>query len=463
MKTWQGRLSTPSSSLFDSFTSSIVQDRVLAPYDVAVSQAHARALARAGLISGEEAAQLVAALSDIGDEIGSGQMEWRDDLEDVHTHIEVQLREKLGDLAGKLHTGRSRNDQVAADLRLYVRDHERRLLHMLLDLEGALIELASRYSDALMPGYTHLQQAQPVLIAYPLLAHAAMLTRDWERFREAMARTTHSPLGSGALAGSSFPIDRRHLAEAVGLGAPIENSLDAVSDRDFAVEFVFAAALCMTHLSRLAEDVIIWSSVEFGFVKLPDGFASGSSMMPQKKNPDVLELIRGKSALVIGDVTALLVLVKGLPLGYNRDIQEDKTPLFHSTETLEGSIAILSAMVPEMAFDVDRCAASISSFAMATDLAEHLVRQGVPFREAHARVGSLVSRALDQGSGLTDIVAAEPAGEAGPRLDPTMLTPEASVRGKATEGSTNPEDVRRQIERAGARIAARRHWLERSS
>lgn len=456
MKTWQGRIQVRADSLFEAFTSSVIQDRRLAPYDIRASRVHARALARAGVISTEDADRLESALYEIAEEVASGDLLWRDELEDVHTHVESRLREKLGDLADALHTGRSRNDQIATDLRLYVKDQILEVLETILDLQSSLVMLANRYRSAVMPGYTHLQQAQPVLIAQPLLAYVSMLGRDWERFRDALARTDRSPLGCGALAGATFPLDRDFLAEECGFAGPIANSLDAVSDRDFVVEFVTAAALCMTHLSRLSEDLILWSSVEFGFLRLPDAFASGSSMMPQKKNPDVPELIRGKAALVIGDASAALTLVKGLPLGYNRDLQEDKTPLFRAADTLLPSLQILAAMVPEVEFDTERTERAVSSFAMATDLADHLVQQGVPFREAHRLVGGLVSACLREGRDLADLGPTDLQSAGIHTESLPALTPAASVRRKRTAGSTHPDAVADQLSAVESEIASRR-------
>jgi argininosuccinate lyase len=473
VKTWQGRIQAPADPLFEAFTSSVAQDQRLARYDVRVSQAHARALARAGVIPDADAKRLVEALQEIAAEVECGTFQWRDELEDVHTHVESRLRQKLGPLADSLHAGRSRNDQVAADLRLWLKDRTLETLAALLDLQEALLGLADRYRSAVMPGYTHLQQAQPVLIAQPLLAYAASLGRDWERFREVLPRIDRSPLGSGALAGSTFPLDRDLLARECGFAAVIPNSLDAVGDRDFAVEFTSAAALCMTHLSRFGEDLVLWSSAEFGFLRLPDAFASGSSMMPQKKNPDVAELIRGKAALVIGDATAALALVKGLPLGYNRDLQEDKTPLYHAADTLLACLRVLAAMVPQLEFDTERTERAVSGFTLATDLADYLVRKGVPFRQAHSVIAGLVSSLLERGRDLASVSPEElqaAVGE-GARLeterlpscrfdDLPELTPPAAIRRKRTAGSTHPDAVEEQIGAAVSQVGKRRTSLE---
>jgi argininosuccinate lyase len=459
MKTWQGRIGTPADPLFESFTSSVRQDQRLLPYDVRVSTAHAGALAAAGIITSEDAEQIERALAEIAAEAARGDFIWRDELEDVHTHVESRLREKIGSLADALHAGRSRNDQIAADLRLYVKDQTLAVIRALTALQRALLTLADCYRTAIMPGYTHLQQAQPILVAQPLLAYVGMLRRDAERFRDALRRTDRSPLGSGALAGATFDLDRELLARHAGFGEVIENSIDAVGDRDFLVEFVTAAALSMTHLSRLSEDLILWSSTEFGFVRLPDAFASGSSMMPQKKNPDVVELIRGKCALVIGDAAAALALVKGLPGGYNRDLQEDKTPLFHAADTLLASLRILTAMAPELEFDTERSARAVSSFALATDLADQLVRAGVPFREAHAAVGGLVAACLAQGRDLGDL-SLEELQHASPHFhELPAMTAAASVRRKRTAGSTHPDEVEKQVAMARARLTEQECWF----
>jgi len=459
MKTWQGRIQASADPRFEAFTSSVAQDRRLAPYDVRVSRAHARALARAGVIAEEDAERLVEALGEIGQEIGRGELVWRDELEDVHTHIESWLREKLGEPADALHAGRSRNDQIAADLRLYVKDQTVEVLGAILDLQTTLLMLAGR-NRTVMPGYTHLQQAQPVLIAQPLLAYVGMLGRDWERFRDGLMRTDRSPLGSGALAGSTFPLDREFLAEQCGFREVIPNSVDAVSDRDFLVEFISCAALCMTHLSRLGEDLILWSSTEFGFLRLPDAFASSSSMMPQKKNPDVAELIRGKAALIIGDCAAALSLVKGIPIGYNRDLQEDKVPLFHAVDALLPSLQILSGMVPDLQFDAERAEEAVSSFAMATDLADYLVQRGLPFREAHGAVARLVAICLEQGRELTALTP-DDLHAVSPYLDDVPdLSPVASVERKRTSGSTHPEEVDSQIHLTASKIRSHSTWLE---
>jgi argininosuccinate lyase len=446
MKTWQGRIRAPFDPAFERFNSSVIQDQRLAPYDIRVSRAQARALAQAGVITGDEAERLVAALAEIGEEIASGSFRWCDELEDVHTHVESRLREKLGPLADALHTGRSRNDQVAADLRLYTLEQTRRVMDGILRLQAGLLAVAERYRTAVMPGYTHLQQAQPVIIAQPLLAYLEMLGRDWERLHDSLHRADRSPLGSGAIAGSTFPLDRELLAREAGFSGVTGNSIDAVGDRDFLVEFIFNCALCLTHLSRLAEDVMLWASTEFRFVRLPDAFATGSSMMPQKKNPDVAELVRGKAATVLGDVSAALALVKGLPGGYNRDLQEDKTPLFHAGDTLLACLEVLAAMAPELEFDTARTEQAISSFALATDLADYLVQQGIPFREAHGIVGGLVSDCLDSGRELSDLSLAELRAASPAFAEMPDLTPAASVRRKRTSGSTHPDEIRRQLD-----------------
>lgn len=456
-KTWQGRIDVSADPLFEEFTSSVVHDRRIALHDVTTSRAHARALARAGIVSSDDADRLVQALDEIAEDMKSGTFVWRVELEDVHTHVEARLREKLGTLADALHAGRSRNDQIATDLRLYVKEIIGASMGAILDLQDGLLGLAEVCGTSLMPGYTHLQQAQPVLIAQPLLAYVAMLGRDWERLRDGLSRTDRSPLGCGALTGSNFELDRDFLAEECGFAGIVTNSMDGVSDRDFLIEFVFAAALCMTHLSRLSEDLIIWSSQEFGFVLLPDSFASGSSMMPQKKNPDVLELIRGKAALVIGDLTGALALVKGIPLGYDGDLQEHKTPLYHAADTLLSTLEILAAMVPRLSFDTERTERAISSFALATDLADALVQTGVPFREAHGIIAGIVARTISEAKELTSVDVAIPQLPETPEL-----TPSASVRRKRTAGSTSPEEVQRQMASARTEIADRRQLRENS-
>jgi argininosuccinate lyase len=456
MKTWQGRMRVPSDPLFESFTSSAAQDQRLAPYDIRASQAHAHALEQAAIIRPDDAGRLVEALDEIAAEIRDGKFAWRDDLEDVHTHIEHRLREKVGGLADALHAGRSRNDQVAADLRLFVMDQSLAIQDAILDLQASLTDRATRYRDALMPGYTHLQQAQPVSIALPLLAYGAMLGRDWERFHQVNFRADGSPLGSGAVAGAGFPLDRQLLAREAGFSKVVPNSLDAVSDRDFLLELVCAAGICMTHLSRLSEDLIVWSSIEFGFVRLPDSFSSGSSMMPQKKNPDVAELVRGKTALVLGDAMASLALVKGLPLGYNRDLQEDKTPLYHAADTVLGSLRVLAAMIPLIEFDTERTENALTSFSLATDLADHLVRAGVAFREAHAIVAGLVASCMEQGRALTDLTFEELQAASSHFQHALELSPRASTRRKQTSGSTHPDEVTRMIEAMKREIEERR-------
>ncbi len=459
MKTWQGRISAPSNPLFERFSSSVDDDRVLAPYDIRVSRAHVAALALAGIISHEEADRLNKALGEVEREIAKDRFVWRDDLEDVHTHVEVALRDRVGALADSIHAGRSRNEQVAADLRLYTLDQTAEVLQRIVDLQETLLQQASRNAASPMPGYTHLQQAQPVTIGFAITASVAMLDRDWERFEGSLARVGRSPLGCAALAGSSLPLDRDLLASLAGLGQPSENALDAVGDRDFIVEFIAAAALCMVHLSRLSEDFIFWSSTELGFVVLPDAFASGSSMMPQKKNPDVFELVRGKAAIVQGALAGSLALLKGLPGGYDRDLQESKPLLFLSARTLISCLEVLCATVQEVRFDGQRSAAAISGFSVATDLAEHLVVQGVPFRQAHETVAGIVRACVEEGRTLEELRDDE---KVELRLDGTGRPPTAedSIRAKRTSGSTNVEDVQRQIRAFERRGAAHRRRLE---
>ncbi|HZO81386.1 MAG TPA: argininosuccinate lyase [Candidatus Binataceae bacterium] len=391
----------------EAFTASLPFDRRLYRHDIRGSIAHARMLARVGLLSRSEAVKITAGLRAIEREIAAGRFRFDLADEDIHLAIERRLTERIGAPARKLHTARSRNDQVALDLRLYLRDELGEVIALIDGLRRTLAALARRHLDAVMPGYTHLQRAQPVTLAHHLGAYIEMLGRDRERFVQVRERTAVMPLGAGALAGTTLPIDRRAVARELGFARISENSLDAVADRDFVVDFLAAAALCAVHLSRMAEEVILWSSSEFGFVALPDEFSTGSSMMPHKKNPDLLELVRGKSGRIVGDLVAMLTVLKGLPLAYNSDLQEDKERAFDALDTLKPALALLAKLWPRLAFDLAAMRAAAGGFALATDIAEYLVRRGVPFRRAHEIVGALVREASEAGRRLEDLTLAD--------------------------------------------------------
>ena len=388
---WGGRFESGPAEALTRLSVSVQFDWRLAPYDLLASAAHARVLHRAALLDGDELARLLAALDGLSRACRSGEFRPVAADEDVHTALERGLLERVGSLGGKLRAGRSRNDQVATDLRLYLRDHVRLIVSRVAELQTALLAQAAGHTDTPVPGMTHLQHAQPVVFAHQLLAHAQALARDVGRLRDWDKRAAVSPLGAGALAGSSLPLDPEAVAAELGFDSAAPNSMDAVSDRDFAAEFCFAAALLGVHLSRLGEEIVLWSSQEFGWVEIDDAYATGSSIMPQKKNPDVAELARGKAGRLIGGLTALLTTLKGLPLTYNRDLQEDKEPVFDAVDTLLLVLPALAGLVSTLRVHAERMAAGASTgFALATDLAEYLVRRGVPFREAHEVVGHLV-------------------------------------------------------------------------
>lgn len=387
----KGRFEKEMNRLFAEFNASISVDRRLCDEDVQGSIAHVKMLRRQKIIPAREARIIEKALQEVGRDLREGRITLREDLEDVHINIEEALKERIGDAAGKLHTARSRNDQVVLDLRLYVKKQIESLRTDLHNLLNALTDKAEETKRLIMPGYTHLQRAQPVRLAHHLMAYFQMFRRDWERFGYALKRCDEMPLGSAALAGTTFRIDREQVAKDLGFSVVSANSMDAVSDRDFAVEFIFCSAMAMMHLSRLAEELILWSSSEFGFCKLPDDFCSGSSIMPQKKNPDACELIRGKTGRVYGDLMAILTTLKALPLTYNKDLQEDKEPLFDSVDTLASCAAIMAAMIPGIDFQADKMLDAASEPGLAaTDLADRLVRSGMPFREAHSLIGSVI-------------------------------------------------------------------------
>jgi argininosuccinate lyase len=401
MRLWGGRFEGTTDERVAEFTRSIDVDRVLALDDIAGSIAHVHGLGRAGLLAPDEVETLLRGLEGLRSEVEEGSLAWDPALEDVHMNLEVALRDRVGPIAGRLHTGRSRNDQVATDLRLWLRRTIDGLDEAVLEMERALVRLAQRDGDAIMPGSTHIQPAQPILLAHHLLAYVEMLERDRGRLADCRRRANVSPLGSGALAGAGYPLDREETAAELGFDGVTANSLDAVSDRDFVAEALAAFALAMVHLSRLAEEITWWSNPRFGFVRVADSFSTGSSMMPNKKNPDPAELVRGRAARVIGSLTGLLALLKGLPLGYQRDLQEDKPPLFEAAATLEASLAVMAGMVETLTVDGERMrAAAGEGYTTATAVADALVRRGVAFRAAHHVVGTLVAEAERTGVGL---------------------------------------------------------------
>jgi argininosuccinate lyase len=455
---WHGRFAEGPADDLLAFTSSLGFDRRLAADDIAGSRAHVAMLARVGLLTGEEADAVLAALDTVTGELADGTFEFAPTDEDIHTGVERRVTELAGPAGAKLHTGRSRNDQVALDLRLFLRREGRAVAVAVHELQEVLVRRAADAGESYLPGYTHLQRAQPVLLAHHLLAHFWSFARDVERWRDALERADVSPLGAGALAGSSLPLDPDWVARELGFSRRFENSLDAVSDRDFVAEALFVAALTQTHLSRLGEEVVLWSSDEFGFVHLADAYSTGSSMLPQKKNPDIAELARGGAGRVIGDLTGLLATLKGLPLAYNRDLQGDKEPLFDALDTCRASLRAVIGLVDSAEFDRERMQAAADSAATAaTDLAELLVRRGVPFREAHVAVSTLVRQAAERGIELEELVVTDP------RLGPealAVLEPGEAVRRRTTPGGAGPEPVRHQLAAARARLDEQRAWLE---
>jgi len=456
-KPWGGRFSEATDPGVERFTASVHFDRALARYDVRGSIAHARMLGRTGVIPQSDADALVAGLAEIAREIEADGLPIDPRLEDIHTHVEARLRERVGAVAGRLHTGRSRNDQVATDLLLYLRDAARAARQGLLELRQVLVGRAREHLDTVLPGYTHLQRAQPVRLAHHWLAYVEMLGRDAARFRDLRGRLSRSPLGSGALAGTTLPLDREETAAALGFEGPSRNSLDAVGSRDAALEFLAACAIAMVNLSRLAEELVLWSTAEFGFVELADAYSTGSSLMPQKKNPDVPELVRGKTGRVIGDLVALLSVVKGLPLSYNRDLQEDKEPVFDAAATLRDSLAVLAGALASLTVRGERMrAAAEDPLLLATDLAEALVREGVAFREAHEAVGRVVGHCVAKQIDLRslsreDLRAFHPGFPTGAR---ELLSLEAALERRASPGATARPRVVEALAHADSELVA---------
>jgi argininosuccinate lyase len=405
---WKGRFQQQTAALLQSYSESISFDWRLWRHDIEGSVAHSAALEKAGLLSAAERQAIVDGLRQIGEEIENGRFQFRPELEDIHMNIEAELTRRIGDAGAKLHTGRSRNDQVATDIRLYLRSECDALDSLLRDLQFALVELGERYQEVLIPGYTHLQRAQPVYFAHHLLAYVEMFQRDRDRIADCRRRINVLPLGSGAIAGSTILLDRQLVADLLGFPALTRNSMDAVSDRDFAVELLSALALIAMHLSRLSEDVILWASAEFHFMTLSDAFTTGSSLMPQKKNPDVAELTRGKTGRVYGNLLSLLTLMKGLPMTYNRDMQEDKEAIFDSVDTVKAALGVFAPMLREATLNLPECAGAVADAnLLATDLADYLVNHGVPFRKAHEVVGRAVARCGELGCGLRELALAE--------------------------------------------------------
>jgi len=471
MKLWSGRFEEETAREVEAFTASIPFDKRLYREDIAGSIAHARMLARQGIIAPEEAEAIVRELEAIREEIERGEFEWRLEHEDVHLNIEAALIERLGEVGAKLHTGRSRNDQIALDMRLYIKRTTEEITAAVVELQRALLALAEAHPDVVMPGYTHLQRAQPVLFAHHILAYFWMLERDKGRFADAARRANVCPLGAGALAGSTLPLDPEFVAQELGFAEVFPNSIDAVSDRDFVVEFLSACAILMTHLSRLCEEIVLWSTAEFGFIELADAYATGSSMMPQKKNPDVAELVRAKAGRVFGHLVAMLTVLKGLPLAYNRDLQEDKEGLFDAADTVLSSLRVVAGMLRTLKVNEARMrqvaegrgTASPCPLLLATDLAEYLVRKGMPFRQAHRVVGELVKRCLREGKELWDL-SLEEFREASELFEEDvfeLLSMEASVAARKTPGGTAPDRVKEQIRKARETIQLNKELMSR--
>ena len=455
---WGGRFASGPDAIMEEINASIGFDFRLAKQDIAGSKAHVAMLAQAGIVSQADAAAISDGLDQVGSEIESGKLEFSRALEDIHMNVESRLAELIGPTAGRLHTARSRNDQVALDFKLWVRDTIDEIDVQMADLQAALVENAAAYADAVMPGFTHLQSAQPVTFGHHLLAYVEMFQRDRGRFRDARARLNECPLGAAALAGTSFPIDRDATAKALGFVRPTANSLDSVSDRDFVLETLSAAAIAATHLSRFAEEIVLWTTPQFGFITLSDKFTTGSSIMPQKRNPDAAELVRGKSGRIIGDLAGLLIVMKGLPLAYSKDMQEDKEGCFDSLHSLSLCIAAIAGMVRDMTPQVEKMkAAAGSGYATATDLADWLVRTlGMPFRQAHHVTGRIVALAADAGLQLEQLSM-----EQLQSIEPTItadvfevLGVDNSVRSRTSFGGTSPENVRGQAKSWADRLAA---------
>ena len=454
-KPWDGRFSRKTAKIVEAFTSSIDTDKRLYSQDIAGSIAHCRMLSKASIITKEEASLMIKGLLKIKKDIESGRFKYNDSLEDIHMHIEARLAEDIGRVALKLHTARSRNDQVALDLRMYLREETQFIIKELAVLRKVIVDLAEKHIGTIMPGYTHLQKAQPVLFAHHLMAYYEMFSRDTARMRDCLKRINVMPLGSAALAGTTYPVDRYFTAKLLGFPLVSANSMDSVAARDFIIEFIASASICMVHLSRISEELVIWSSNEFGFIELPDAFATGSSIMPQKKNPDVPELVRGKSGRVFGDLISMLTIMKSLPLAYNRDMQEDKTAMFDAVDTLKACMEIYIKMLPKIKIKKDAMLlASSRGFLNATDFADYLVIKGLPFRDAHACAGKAVAFALGEKKEIHELSLAEMK-VFSPLFSEDVfkiLTPESMINRRKSFGGTATKNVLSAIRKANKDI-----------
>ncbi len=449
-KPWGGRFKQITAKVVEKYTESISFDKRLWKHDIEGSIAHARMLSKQGIIPKKDADKIIKGLKEIYKEISSGSFHFREELEDIHMNIESALIQKIGDVGGRLHTARSRNDQVALDIRLYLRAEVKDIMLLLKDMSKALAEIAERNLDVIMPGYTHLQRAQPVLLAHHIMAYAQMFRRDMMRYEESLKRINILPLGSCALAGTSLPIDRKYVAELLMFDSVSENSMDSVADRDFLVEFLSNSSILMMHASRMAEDLILWSSEEFSFIELPDAFTTGSSIMPQKKNPDVAELMRGKTGRVYGNLVSLLTCMKGIALTYNRDMQEDKEPVFDTVDTIKLTLNCLLQMLPEIRFNAKRMRDTAGAgYSTATDIAEYLVRKGVPFRTAHEITGRIVGHCIASGRELSDLTLSEYKSFSEVIAEDIygFIGVRESVSAKKSYGGTSLEAVKEQIKR----------------
>jgi len=465
-KLWGGRFTKQTNHLVEEYTASIHFDKALAEEDIQGSLAHVTMLGKCGIVPAEDVETIKAGLNKVLSKIQAGEVQFSVSDEDIHMNIEKHLIEEIGAVGGKLHTGRSRNDQVATDMHLYLRKRVVELVGLLHALQESLITQAKSNMDTIVPGYTHLQRAQPILFPHHLMAYVSMFERDIDRLKDSYKRINVLPLGAGALAGTTFPIDRHFVAEQLGFDAVYENSLDAVSDRDFIVEFLSGASLIMTHLSRLSEELILWSSTEFNFVELDDAFCTGSSIMPQKKNPDVAELVRGKTGRVYGNLIGLLTVLKSLPLAYNKDMQEDKEGMFDTVATLEGALQLFAPMIATMKVNTGRMREAVNKdFSNATDIADFLVGKGLPFRQAHEVIGKTVLYCIQEGKYLLDLTLDE-FQNFSPLFDDTIyqvLQPETVVNARNVYGGTATVQVEQAIERAGGKLQHTVQWLEQHS